>query len=336
MDDLKIFDSICKKLNLGELKGKVKSVSGGYMHKMYYMHTEKGEYAVKLLNPVIMKRPDAFDNYKIAEELEYKLEVAGLPVVTALEFNGHKMHCIDNQYFYIFNWINGKSLENNKIQKDHCEIIGKILAQIHRLEIVTSDNKIKKMNINWDLYISKADALCPKIGKILLENRELLYSCQQKSNEAVNKLPEILTISNGDMDSKNVLWVNGQPKIIDLECLNYSNPFVELFQLALCWCGYESCSLNYDLLESFVGAYIKEFGPFEVDWDTVYYSNMGRIEWLEYNVKRALLIECNNKKEQKLGMNQVKETIKHILYYDKIHNELIEKLNSISKAFCIQ
>ncbi|MDE6767895.1 MAG: phosphotransferase, partial [Eubacterium sp.] len=303
MDNSKIFYDICKKLNLGKIKGKVKSVSGGYMHKMYYMHTEKGEYAVKLLNPIIMKRVDAFENYKIAEELESKLEKAGIPIVAALIFNGIKMQCIGNQYFYVFNWINGKSLKNNKINKEHCEIIGRILAKIHKLESMTSDIEIKKINIDWDFYISKANSEYSKVAKILSQNRNILYSFQQKSNALINELPKIRTVCNGDMDSKNVLWANGEPQIIDLECLCYSNPYVELFQLALCWCGYESCSLNYNLLDAFINSYIKEFGPINIDWKVIYYSNFGRLEWLEYNVKRALLIECNDKKEQKLGLN---------------------------------
>lgn len=331
MEDLKIFDPICKMLNLGKIQGKVKSVSGGYMHKMYYMRTQKGEYAVKLLNPVIMKRPDVFDNYKMAEELELKLEKAEIPIVAALIFNGTKMQCIDNQYFYIFNWINGKSLKNNKIKKEHCEVIGKILAQIHKLDCIRADDEIKEINIDWDFYITKASQQKSKITKILMNNRDMLYKYQNQGNAALKKLPKIKTVCNGDMDSKNVLWVDGEPQIIDLECLNYSNPYVELFQLALCWCGYESCSLKYDLLDSFVRAYRNEYGRFEIDWDAVFYSNMGRLEWLEYNIKRALFMECNDKKEQRLGINQVKETMEHILYYDKIHDDLIERLNLISE-----
>lgn len=332
MENLKIFDDICQTFNLGKIQGKVKSVSGGYMHKMYYMHTPKGEYAVKLLNPEIMKRPDVFDNYKIAEVLEYKLEKAGIPIVAALEFNGTKMQCVDSQYFYVFNWINGKSIKNNKITKGHCEIIGKILAQIHKLDCVTADDEIKGINIDWDFYITKASKQKSKITKILMKNRDILYIYQDQGNAALKKLSNLKTVCNGDMDSKNVLWVDGKPQIIDLECLSYSNPFVELFQLSLCWCGYESCCIKYDLLEAFVSSYIKEYGQLDVDWDAVFYSNIGRLEWLEYNIKRALFIECNDKNEQKLGINQVKETMKHILYYDKIHNELIDKLNSISKS----
>ena len=156
-------------------------------------------------------------------------------------------------------------------------------------------------------------------------------SVAEQGNAACKRLPEMLCVSNGDMDSKNVLWTDRKPMIIDLECLKYDNPFTELFQLALCWCGYECCKINYNLLGAFVKAYIDEYGGINVCWEDLYYSNIGRLEWLEYNVKRALLIECNDKTEQKLGIKQVKETMKHIVYYDKIKDALLSYLNEIKQ-----
>lgn len=329
MKKASIFDSICTMLDLGKIKGHVRAVSGGYMHKMYRMKTDRGEYAVKLLNPEIMKRQDVFDNFKLAEQLESRLEESQIPIVPALTFNGAKMQCIDHQYFYVFNWINAQALRLDKINEYHCARIGKTLAQIHGIEKIEQAVVFNKINIDWDYYISESAVLYPKISKLLGDNRDILYSQQENAYKYAEKLPPILTICNGDMDPKNVLWLDNAPKIIDLECLKYSNPFLDLFQLSLCWSGYETCKLNYNLLEAFVSAYIRESGTTDIDWQALYYTNTGRLEWLEYNLKRALLIECSDKKEQKLGINQVKETMTHIIYYDKIHDELILRLSSV-------
>ena len=63
-----------------------------------------------------------------------------------------------------------------------------------------------------------------------------------------------------------------------------------------------------------------------INWETIYYANNGRIEWLEYNLKRALLIECSSEEEQQIGINEVKETIKHIVYYAKIKEEILNNI----------
>lgn len=53
------------------------------------------------------------------------------------------------------------------------------------------------------------------------------------------------------MDCKNVLWNGNDYRIIDLECLSYNNPFKELFELALCWSGYEDCKIDFQLFQAF-------------------------------------------------------------------------------------
>lgn len=81
-----IFDMIMNDLELGELTSPVISVSGGFMHRMYCMETTTGKYAIKLLNPEIMKRPDVFENYQTAEMFEGILQINKLPIVPALTF----------------------------------------------------------------------------------------------------------------------------------------------------------------------------------------------------------------------------------------------------------
>ncbi|MFK3986391.1 MULTISPECIES: hypothetical protein [Exiguobacterium] len=48
-----------ERLDLGELRGQPTVVTGGFMHDMYRIETDSGTYAIKLLNPQIMNRPEA-------------------------------------------------------------------------------------------------------------------------------------------------------------------------------------------------------------------------------------------------------------------------------------
>ncbi len=66
-----------------------------------------------------------------------------------------------------------------------------------------------------------------------------------------------------------------------------------------------------------------------IDWETLYDCNNGRLEWLEYNIKRVLGIDCVND-EKEMGIEQVKETIQHIIYYAKMKNpEITMKIAAI-------
>lgn len=325
------FIDICKTLSLGELQTPVVAVSGGYMHKMYRMETAQGTYAVKLLNPSVMQRPDVFRNLHLAEILEQELQNAHIPIVPANIYNGEKMQCLQNQYFYVFDWLDGKALHDGAIKPKHCEIMGSILARIHGIPCDASVPPSEIPTVDWDFYIQKSETDCPKIAKKLYTHRDLLYRRTENGARALQNLPQEACISNGDMDSKNVLWQAGKPYLIDLESLSYGNPHTELFQLALCWAGYESCHLRYRRLEAFLRGYRSVCGEIQTDWELLYDSNIGSLLWLEYNLKRALKIECADEAEQALGIGQVKETLQHIRYYQKIREPLLRHLNASFK-----
>ncbi len=48
------FEKLCDMLELGEIVGVPKAISGGLLHRMYSVETTQGKYAVKALNPQIM------------------------------------------------------------------------------------------------------------------------------------------------------------------------------------------------------------------------------------------------------------------------------------------
>lgn len=55
MNTDKLFDSISSDLQLGKVIEKPVRVTGGLMHRMFKVVTDKGKYIIKLLNPNIMK-----------------------------------------------------------------------------------------------------------------------------------------------------------------------------------------------------------------------------------------------------------------------------------------
>ncbi len=86
---------------IGTVDQPITPVSGGFLHRMYRVQADGKNYAVKHLNPEIMKRPDAMENYKSAEALEKILEDAGIPIVAAMTIDGSKMQTIFVNYFYV-------------------------------------------------------------------------------------------------------------------------------------------------------------------------------------------------------------------------------------------
>lgn len=77
--DLELLGKICQQYGLGKPECPPVVLKGGFLHKMYSLFTPGGRYAVKLLNPYIMQRETAMENYRTAERLEAMLEEQGFP-----------------------------------------------------------------------------------------------------------------------------------------------------------------------------------------------------------------------------------------------------------------
>ncbi len=327
MNTDRFFDLAAEKLELEKVIEKPVRVTGGFMHRMFKVVTEKGVYVVKLLNPNIMKRPTARGNYQIADDIEEILKKNNIPAVYALKFNGSKMQEIDNQYFYIFDWYDGKSVNDDEITVFHCNKIGEVLAKIHNIDLKNETFERNEIHIDWQKYVELARDMDSPIYDIIKDNVDLFNDSMSKGNVAFKKMPSVKAICHNDMDSKNVLWLGDAFKLIDLECLGYSNPYLELFELALCWSGYENCNINFELFNAFFKAYFENTNlDTNIDWEIMYYGNCGRLEWLEYNIRRALLIECDTAEEQQLGISEVKETVEHIIYYDKMKDRILKSI----------
>lgn len=347
-----VIKSLFIKYGLGELKGDITTVSGGLMHKMFKVQTNKGTYAVKCLNPEIMKRPGAFDNYKRAEALESILEDNGIPIVPALTFDGQKMLREDDRYFYIFNWQEGHITDPDNITKEQCYKAGEILGRIHaiqgdievhsstsehgELHPVVHDNNESSApelsNIDFHAYIENARKQESNISKVIEENLELLKYAQNQLNEARKKLPTMKAISNDDMDPKNIMWHNGEPFVIDLECLDYSNPISSCLDLSLQWAGTVNEKFNSDNLEAFYKGYLSAYDNGFRSYDELYGIAYTWLEWLEYNLKRAIGIEGTTDEDINLGASETINTISRIKYLHSLEKDIQAVLKSFTNC----
>ncbi len=342
MEEYKINELIGKlmtKCGLGTVTFPPEPVSGGFMHRMYRIRTDLGTYAVKHLNPEIMARKNAHDNYKQAEEIESLLEKENIPIVPAITVNGSKMQAIDGHYFYIFKWQDGHITDWNHISNEQCNIAGNILGKIHAIaprNVAHSKPEFSK--INWQEYVRRANDENNEIASVLTDNVRLLIYAEKELNAARASLPDILCISDGDMDPKNVMWDEGNPWVIDLECLEYGNPISHALQLALQWAGTVTCNMDaercapqIDLLiekmAAFFDGYLSAYDNCFRGYSAVFGLAYTWVEWLEYNMKRALGA-CMDESERILGISEVKHTINVIKYLQNMEKEIKEALDS--------
>lgn len=297
---------------LGKIIAEMESVSGGFMHRMYKVTTDSGVYAVKHLNAEIMKRPRVHENYARAEKIERILENNDIPIVPAMVFGGNKMQKVDGQFFYVFRWQEGSITDWDHISNEMCYQAGNILGRVHAIEPKNvACQAPETSHIDWRRYVLKAKEENSAVASLLEDNENLLVYAENECNKARASLPSVLCLSNEDMDPKNIMWDNGVPWMIDLECLDYGNPISHVMQLALQWSGIVSGKMDVDKMIAFFDGYLEAYDNCFRGYSDVVGVAYTWIEWLEYNIQRALG-NCMDEAERQLGIAEVRNTVDRI------------------------
>lgn len=330
----KIISELMKKCRLGTANLPIESISGGCSHRMYKVVTDSGVYAVKRLNPNVMSRAEAHDNFARAEKIEQILEKEDIPIIPAIMVDGKKMQNVGGNFFYIFRWQEGSITDWNNISSEKCNMAGSILGKIHAItpknatslkDTVSPQNAIRQKpeisRINWHEYVSRANEERSEIAPVLSDNENLLIYAEKELNKARAALPDIMRMSDADLDPKNIMWENGKPWVIDLECLDYENPIDNALQLALQWSGIVTCNIDIEKMLAFFDGYLKEYDNGFRAYSKVYGLAYTWVEWLEYNIQRALG-ECIDEEEKLLGVSETKNTINRIKYAHKMEKEI--------------
>ncbi len=326
-----LITSLMQTCGLGNVISPIEQVSGGFLHRMYKVVTEGGTYAVKYLNPEIMGREGVLANYERAEKIEGILEKEDIPIVAAITVNGKKMQNTDGQYFYIFHWQEGQITDWNNITNEQCYTAGNILGKIHAIDPQKVSHKEPEMShIDWQEYLCRAEEQNSEITTVLADNIQLLIAATKELNRAKKFLPDLLCISNEDMDPKNIMWNDGKPYVIDLECLDYGNPVSHVLQLSLQWSGITTCNLEVEKITAFFDGYLNAYDNGFRTYSDVLGLAYTWVEWLEYNIQRALG-SCADEQERCMGISEVRNTIDRIKYIRSMEEEIKEVFDRLGK-----
>ncbi|GKX68858.1 phosphotransferase [Inconstantimicrobium mannanitabidum] len=315
-------EKLCEAMELGELSSEPKIITGGLLHKMYAIETTKGRFAVKALNPQIMSRKNVMKN-KINSEKIANLLAERIPALSAIKIDGCVVQCVDAQYYMIFPWVEGVSLGADEINKEHCNIIGDILGKIHTMDLsklnINKDEVVDEELINWNYYLQQGQKKNLSWVNCINDNIENLCLWNKQALESDKVLSMYRLLSHRDLDSKNVLWNSGKPIIIDWESAGYVNPMQELIEVLMYWSEDSKGCLDKERFIALLNGYKKVKDIKDVEWKVVLNSGyLGKLEWLQYSLKRSLGIECTDKEEQQLGTNQVFGTVDSLINYSRL------------------
>lgn len=329
MDDLLYIKSICESLSFGSLLEVPDRIKSNLEYKVYKITTEQGIFAIKIFSKEFINSEQDIEKIKLALLLEEKLNEHDIAIFVAASLNGEKLQKINDRYFLIYNFVNGKTIESKNVLLEPCRVIGSLLSKMHNVHYKELEKVIiPYMHIRWRKYLRLAEHKGSEISKVLSENIKKLEIITENCNNALNHLPNIETIVHSNLTCKNVLWTENGVKINGNEYLKYGNPYIDLVKTALYWAGAKEYNINYNLFNYLVKEYYKDKVRPKLDWSIVYagmYKEM--LKGLERYIKIALMIDYKDKDNKEEKEEQVENLIKEIIYYNTIKDEIISRLN---------
>ena len=314
----KILEKLLEQCKLGNMKEMPVRVSGGLLNRMYKVITDNGIYAIKLLNPEVMKRENAKDNHIFAETISNIAKDNGVSCLPAKIINNAVLQLVEGYYFLIFDWFEGKSIEDEELTLDKVSKVAKELVKIHNIDFKGQKDKCKAYYenniIDWKFYIDKIEN--KEIQKLLFENMKRFSELDIVALDSLNNISKNLIISHRDLDLPNILWdKSDNPIIIDWESSGLINPSMEVIDTAWNWSGGQNY-FDKEKYQLFVKTYKENGGNLNEYNEALKAVFKAKFGWLEYNLKRVCGIECIDEEERKLGESEVKRTISEINKFD--------------------
>ena len=309
---------LCALFQLGEPKYPPQAVQGGMLHRLWCLHTRRGVFAVKQLNPVIMRKVGIRDEYRLTERIAEAMAVRGVPAIVALkeEGNGNTVQEIGDATYIVYDWIEGETLSLQAAEPERTQLIGSILGRMHSLkqqdfpELQLPDWEPFSED-EWDMLTFQASDRDIPWTQQVRNAFPLLVEWSTFATEANKILRHTSVISHRDLDQKNVLWRDpNTPVVIDWEAAGLTNPTMDVVGAALSWSGQNVQPPREESFHALLEGYVMAGGVIHDQGIVALHGVIGNwLGWLLFNMHRSLGESVNSEEERLLGVRETTRTL---------------------------
>ncbi|WP_423063844.1 phosphotransferase [Candidiatus Paracoxiella cheracis] len=321
-----LLDRVCKQFNLGEIITKPIFIPGGKVHQVWKLQTKKGAYALKRL--AINTSPSLVALYRETQKIAEIFQKNNIPVVTALLHKNDPVCFLNNNYFMLFDWVQGEKISPQQALRDHAGKMGWMLAQMHQLHLSPTLFDVSVLNEDfyshvfseekWQNLVENAIAQRIAYADKLKNTLPLILKVCHRAEQATERLKSKRIIAHRDASPNNVIWPDHQsPIIIDWELAGLIHPTVDLLGGAFDWSVVKSEEVSTKRFKAFVSAYHAGGGRAEHTADAFEALIGIWFSWMEFNLVR--FVNAENSVQQELGEREVIHTLMvfHTVYSEQ-------------------
>ncbi|WP_201378964.1 phosphotransferase [Ktedonobacter sp. SOSP1-85] len=313
---------LCVAYKLGELSTRPQAVQGGLLHQMWRLDTTHGRYAVKQLNPAIMRKPGIGEAYRASERIALEMYGHGVPAIVALQREDDPLYEVEGSSYLVYDWCEGKALASEASEPGQACQMGHLLGQMHSVKMSmlgVEDEEWRSFDEEvWDMLTFHAASQNLEWAYIARSMLPRLLTWSRLYEVAGQQLGRHQVVSHRDLDQKNVLWRDDQtPYVIDWEAAGLINPTLELVGAALSWSGLVVGDVRKESFDAVIEAYRQVGGEIRDKSEVALHGLMGTwLGWLLFNMRRSLGESVEREEERDLGMRETSMTLKLLRTFD--------------------
>ncbi|MGA8165500.1 MAG: phosphotransferase [Waddliaceae bacterium] len=305
-------------------------LNGGLLHENWKIVSPDASYVIKKLNPHIMQNEGVFEKYEESEKIAASFDQAGVPAVAAIHSHSCYVHHWGGDYFIVYPFVEGKTIDFNKISEKQAEVIGELFASLHVLRL---NLPLSQTSPHYDIFEDNhwIRLVSEYKNSQLLNLLSVLLDWNKQYRMCIERLNRDVLISHRDLHYSNVLWEGNAPHIIDWESAGYTNPLQEIIGYGLEWSGIIDSHFYQDRFHTILNNYRHQIENSNSSPQDAFFGWLGNsvMGWLEFNLRRAKESQFT-KKEQERGIKIVEGTMIPCLNF--INSNFGEIWKSIERA----
>lgn len=251
MTRFSFWQDFCKYCDIGGPLKLPDTVRGGWLHRVYYLETSKGVFAVKELNSDWSQDKQWLEGFVRREQFAGSLAHAGMPAVAAIKLNGRVLVHYQQLVFVIYPWIEGQVLLPEQTGLKHMRALGQFLAEVHEYSLQHPD-------IHLPLAIELGSHCSTSFVEQWLDRHQhkQVADIVKASLCHIDQASSGLTVaSHTDINPYNVVWQQGRPYVLDWELSASISPIQELLGVAIEWTGLIKGHWDSDCLTEVLSSY---------------------------------------------------------------------------------
>jgi Ser/Thr protein kinase RdoA (MazF antagonist) len=259
---------------------------GGAVHQVWHVPTDRGAYAVKLLDGLALADEARQGDVRQGEDVARRAESQGVPAVLALPArDGDVVWAAGAAGALVYPWA-AAAPSAAPPRRQRARTIATILRTLHGAQLSAPDPRLRPWRLpdplDWEALVAQAADRGMSWAADLARSLETIDDWSGRYAALPADRPAV--VAHGDIVPTNVVWTSEGPRIVDWEFAGPVDRDADVVTTAIAW-----SSTRGGIDAAAFRAFWETFQPGRVDLDVAFAIRAARIvAWVAFDIRRWL------------------------------------------------